>query len=77
MTWKKVMLEGDVAVLSDTAPSDVDFAAGTLPPFDHISINIVDKTLNNKREIRNLDPDSVRIISYKPKFKLDYISIVR
>ena len=53
---------------------DVNFAAGTLPPYDHISINIVDKTLNNKREIRNLDPDSVRIVSYKPKFKLDYIS---
>jgi RNA-binding protein YlmH len=25
MTWKKVMLEGDVAVLSDNAPENVDF----------------------------------------------------
>jgi len=29
MTWKKVMLEGDVAVLSDTAPVDVDFNAAS------------------------------------------------
>jgi len=29
MTWKKVMLEGDVAVLSDTAPVDVDFSAAS------------------------------------------------
>ncbi len=27
MTWKKVMLEGDVPVLSDIAPVDADFGA--------------------------------------------------
>jgi len=29
LKWKKVLLEGDVAVLSDTAPVDVDFAAAS------------------------------------------------
>ncbi len=29
MTWKKVMLEGDVAVLSDTALENVDFNAAS------------------------------------------------
>jgi len=32
MAWKKILLEGDAAVLSDTAPVDIDFnaaAAGT------------------------------------------------
>ena len=29
MTWKKVMLEGDVPVLSDTAPVDADFGAAS------------------------------------------------
>ena len=29
MTWKKVMLEGDAAVLSDTVPENVDFAAAS------------------------------------------------
>lgn len=29
MTWKKVMLEGDVAVLSDTVPENVDFNAAS------------------------------------------------
>ncbi len=29
MTWKKVMLEGDVPVLSDTAPVDTDFSAAS------------------------------------------------
>jgi len=27
--WKKILLEGDAAVLSDTAPSDVDHAASS------------------------------------------------
>lgn len=27
--WKKILLEGDVAVLSDTAPADVDHAAAS------------------------------------------------
>ena len=29
MTWKKVMLEGDVAVLSDTVPENVDFGTAS------------------------------------------------
>ncbi len=29
MTWKKVILEGDVPVLSDTAPVDTDFGAAS------------------------------------------------
>ena len=29
MTWKQILLEGDAAVLSDTAPSDVDFSAAS------------------------------------------------
>lgn len=27
MAWKKILLEGDAAVLSDTAPANADFAA--------------------------------------------------
>jgi len=29
MSWKKILLEGDAAVLSDTAPVDVDFNAAS------------------------------------------------
>jgi hypothetical protein len=29
MPWKKILLEGDAAVLSDTAPVDVDFNAAS------------------------------------------------
>ncbi|MFC1871863.1 hypothetical protein ACFLYF_05660 [Chloroflexota bacterium] len=29
MTWKQILLEGDAAVLSDTAPPDVDFSAAS------------------------------------------------
>ncbi len=29
MTWKKIVLEGEVAVLSDTVPVDADFAAAS------------------------------------------------
>jgi len=28
--WKRILLEGDVAVLSDTAPVDVDFSAASV-----------------------------------------------
>jgi len=30
LKWKKILLDGDVAVLSDTAPVDVDFAAAAV-----------------------------------------------
>jgi len=54
--------------------SYVNFDAGTLPPFSHVGVNIVDATLYTDKDLSSLNPDSVNLIPYKPKFRLDYIS---
>jgi len=55
--------------------STADFEPGTLPPLNHHSSNIVDATLYNRWENElTLHPDSMKIIPYRPKLGLDYIS---
>jgi len=55
--------------------STVDFEPGTLPPLNHHFSNIVDATLYNRSENElTLHPDSMKIIPYRPKLGLDYIS---
>ncbi len=48
--------------------------AGTLPPVRHITLNLVDTTLYNMKQISSLPVDSIKEVPYKPKFELDYIS---
>ena len=48
--------------------------AGTLPPVNHITLNLVDTTLYNMKQITALPEDSIKTVPYKPKFELDYIS---
>ncbi len=51
-----------------------DFMAGTLPPLEHHSVNLVDSTIYNRQRLQYLPPDSIKEVPYKPKFKLDYIT---
>jgi len=53
--------------------NDVNFIAGTLPPFKNTAPNRTDYVLAN-RQVSGLPADTVREIPYKPRFKLDYIS---
>jgi hypothetical protein len=59
---------------TEADPKNVNLEAGTLPPYDHVSVNIVDRNLYDKRIVVNLPADSVRNVPYRSKFKLDYIS---
>ena len=52
----------------------LNFEAGTLPPYDHVSVNVVDRNLYDKRIVSELPPDSIRKVPYKSRFRLDYIS---
>ena len=44
------------------------------PPLKHVAINIVDTTLYNRQDISDLPADSIKVMPFKSKFKLDYIS---
>ena len=52
----------------------LDFGPATLPPLRHAADNRVDITLYSRTEDVILPADSVRSITYKPKFRLDYLS---
>ncbi len=53
---------------------DIDFTAGTLPPFEHLSSNIVDSGLLAARTDHFISPDETEEVPYRPRFQLDYIS---
>ena len=54
---------------------DIDFTAGTLPPFEHVAQNLVDSSLFSPYNyFSDVKPEEYKTIPYKPKFKLDYIT---
>ncbi|MFO7932514.1 MAG: hypothetical protein R6U78_00395 [Bacteroidales bacterium] len=59
----------------ETDQAMVNFEAGTLPPLEHVSLNIVDSSLYHRtsRSVR-VPEDSVMEVPYRPKFRLDAIS---
>jgi len=55
--------------------STVDFEPGTLPPLNHNYSNVIDANLYGRwSKDFVLDPDSIKEVPYRPKFKLDHIS---
>ncbi|HOU03203.1 MAG TPA: hypothetical protein PK719_03665 [Bacteroidales bacterium] len=52
----------------------MDYDPATLPPLKNVSVNIVDTTLQKRLKFADLPKDSLKIIPFKSKFKLDYIS---
>jgi Tol biopolymer transport system component len=52
----------------------VNLDAGTLPPLKHLALNVVDTALHNRIKMADLPVDSMKIIPFRSKFKLDYIS---
>jgi Tol biopolymer transport system component len=52
----------------------LDFGPATLPPLRHAAANLVDTVLYSRADDFVLPADSVRCVSYKPRFKLDYLS---
>ncbi|WP_017731883.1 PD40 domain-containing protein [Nafulsella turpanensis] len=57
----------------EVEPFAVDFTAATLPPFDPAGIQEISTNLMNSAAFADLSPDSVKVVPYRPEFKLDYI----
>ncbi len=52
----------------------IDLTAATLPPLGSVGVDIVNKNLENFMAYDDLPTDSVKVIPFKSKFKLDYIA---
>ncbi|RPH34476.1 MAG: tolB protein precursor [Bacteroidales bacterium] len=55
-------------------PNVVDFTASILPPFNRSVPGIIDGYLNSMGSLPLTPIDSFKVVPFKPKFKLDYIS---
>ncbi|SMD00693.1 basic secretory protein-like protein [Pedobacter nyackensis] len=54
--------------------NDVNFDAAILPPMENLGVDIVNANLNNFEKFERTTADSMRLVPYKPKFKLDYLA---
>lgn len=54
--------------------SDENFDAAILPPMENIGVNIINSNLANFDRYEKTIADSMRVVPYKPKFKLDYLA---
>ncbi len=54
-------------------PKNVDMLAATLPPFQRVAKNIVDKNLGNYEKVRDIASEEFADKPFKPQFELDYI----
>jgi Tol biopolymer transport system component len=56
-----------------TDPGTVDMLAATLPPFQRVSHNVVDRNMADNERYIKYPADSFHVEEYKPRFQLDYI----
>jgi hypothetical protein len=54
--------------------NEVNFDAAILPPMENTGVDIVNSNLGNFERFEKTLTDSMRLIPYKPKFKLDYLA---
>lgn len=52
----------------------VNFDAAILPPMESIGVDIVNSNLGNFERFEKTTTDSMRLVPYRPKFKLDYLA---
>ncbi|PKP36456.1 MAG: tolB protein precursor, partial [Bacteroidetes bacterium HGW-Bacteroidetes-15] len=55
-------------------PMFVDLTAGTLPPLNRSVSGIIDRNIAKRMGQPETPVDSFKVVKYRPKFKLDYIS---
>lgn len=55
-------------------PAAVNFDAAILPPMESLGVDVVNANLNNFERFEKIQADSMRLVPYKPKFKLDYLA---
>ncbi len=54
-------------------PKNVDLLAATLPPFQRVATNIVDKKMTDYAKVEEIPEDSFEVKPFRPQFQLDYI----
>lgn len=54
--------------------NEVNFDAAILPPMETLGVDIVNSNLNNFERFEKTTADSMRLVPYRPKFKLDYLA---
>lgn len=54
--------------------NEVNFDAAILPPKESTGVDLVNSNLGNFERFEKINPDSMRLVPYKPKFKLDYLA---
>ncbi|PST82984.1 tolB protein precursor [Pedobacter yulinensis] len=52
----------------------VNFDAAVLPPMENLGVNIINSNLNNFNRFERTTQDSMRLVQYRPKFRLDYLA---
>lgn len=52
----------------------VNFDAAILPPMENVGVDIVNSNLGNFERFEKTSTDSMRLVPYRPKFKLDYLA---
>ncbi|WP_285008095.1 peptidase MA family metallohydrolase [Pedobacter faecalis] len=58
----------------DVDPNEVNFDAAVLPPMENAGVDIVNSNLGNFERFEKTSADSMRLVPYKPKFRLDYLA---
>ena len=53
---------------------DENFDAAILPPMENIGVNIINSNLSNFDRFEKVVADSMKVVPYKPKFRLDYLA---
>lgn len=54
-------------------PKNVDMLAATLPPFQRVATNIVDRNMRDYAKVEEVETDSFSVKPYRPQFQLDFI----
>lgn len=54
--------------------NEVNFDAAVLPPMENLGVDIVNSNLANFERFEKTTADSMRLVPYRPKFKLDYLA---
>ena len=55
-------------------PGATNFNAAMLPPFRSVGVDLINSNLNNFLAYKRIPPDSIKLIPYRPQFKLDYLA---
>jgi hypothetical protein len=56
------------------SPQSTNYDAAMLPPFRSVGVDLINSNLNNFLAYKKIPTDSIKLIPYRPQFKLDYLA---